>query len=325
MSGSSSVVNYNTRPCKSAERKMICEMISALEYISPVSDYRYIGMGARYFADFALIHKLFGISDMVSIEIESREKERFIFNKPFNCIDLRFQSSTQLLESSEFPWRNRKNIIWLDYDGGFRKEQIRDIELCIEKVHSISLVFITSNISLGDEYDAGTPLEKQRIFCERVKNQELTRHFSKENFRGDGIYKCVQNVFSLCIEKTKNRRNSNISDSNKEIHVEQIAYFKYQDSSAPMITLGWIVYPGFFKEQVEKSRLKRLPFYSAEDKPYDIAPPNLTYKEMAILNQNMPKCEYPIAEAPFIPQEEVEAYKRLYRYYPTTIETNLVL
>ena len=45
MAGSGEVVNYNIRPCKNIERKMMCEMISCLATVDELSEYRYIGMG----------------------------------------------------------------------------------------------------------------------------------------------------------------------------------------------------------------------------------------------------------------------------------------
>ena len=48
MAGSSASVNYNIRPCKSIERKMMCDMISRLTVFDYIKNYRYIGMGAKY-------------------------------------------------------------------------------------------------------------------------------------------------------------------------------------------------------------------------------------------------------------------------------------
>ena len=65
-------------------------MISRLTVFDYIKNYRYIGMGAKYFVDFSLLHKEFGIDNMYSMEINSAEKnrKRFEFNKPFNCIKM---------------------------------------------------------------------------------------------------------------------------------------------------------------------------------------------------------------------------------------------
>ena len=93
-----------------------------------------------------------------------------------------------------------------------------------------------------------------------------------------------------------------------------------------MITLGWIIYNNYDEEEIKKCGFEKFDFYRAEgDSPFLIDVPPLTFKELSILNKNMPECQYPIEEAPFFTKEEVDGYKKIYRYYPTTIETGIVL
>ena len=116
MAGSSASVNYNIRPCKSIERKMMCDMISRLTVFDYIKNYRYIGMGAKYFVDFSLLHKEFGIDNMYSMEINSAEKnrKRFEFNKPFNCIKMLFGNASDILNSSNIPWKQEKILFgWI--------------------------------------------------------------------------------------------------------------------------------------------------------------------------------------------------------------------
>ena len=61
-------------------------------------------------------------------------------------------------------------------------------------------------------------------------------------------------------------------------------------------------------------------FAEKEHVPYDISVPNLTYKELSVLNKNMPEANFPIKEAEFFQEDEVEAFKKIYRYYPATFE-----
>ena len=61
-------INYSIRPAKSAERKMLCELIQHLSVFHKLSDYQYIGFGSTYFTDFSLFHRNLGINKMISIE-----------------------------------------------------------------------------------------------------------------------------------------------------------------------------------------------------------------------------------------------------------------
>ena len=51
MSGSGERVNYQIRQGKSIERKMLCDLIRKFQIICGITDFRYIGMGAKYFED----------------------------------------------------------------------------------------------------------------------------------------------------------------------------------------------------------------------------------------------------------------------------------
>lgn len=326
MAGSSSVVNYNVRPCKSIERKMMCDLISRLSSFDKLTDYRYVGFGAKYFADFVLIHKTFGIHNMLSMEKQgsSKNQQRFEFNKPFNCISVKYGEANNILSSTQFSWKKR-SIIWLDYDGGLTGLQIQTLQTCIKKATSGSMIFFTTNADFGEKYNKGTPKDRQKIFFERVKNDEYVNQLSVKSFAGNGLYKCIQNVLSVMIEDTIAGRNMSISNTKKHITCDQIAYFNYADSSAPMVTLGWVVYSEEEKAKRSNCIFDQFEFYNPTSTPYDLTVPNFTYKELAVLNKNMPELNFPIEEAAFFEQEEVEAYKKLYRYYPTTIETNIIL
>ena len=93
MTGSYEKINYALRPAKSIERKMLCEVFRRLTPLGKLESYRYIGFGSTYFTDFILFHKSLGINSMISIEKDEGNKDRFNFNLPFRCINLKFGSS----------------------------------------------------------------------------------------------------------------------------------------------------------------------------------------------------------------------------------------
>lgn len=325
MSGSGSKVNYSVRTSKSIERKMMCEMIACL---NASSEYRYVGMGAKYFTDFILMHKLFGITDMVSLETcrSESEKRRFEFNKPFNCIDLVFKNTTEWLNSGEYDWKSKECIVWFDYDGGLCKNQINDVALCVKKLKSISLVFVSTSVQFINDIKNLSPNEKLSEFCKIISEEEYTKHLSVKDVAGKSMYNTIASIFNIAIEKTVSDYNKIVTRPEKHINVEQVAFFKYADSYTPMITLGWVVYNDVDKDTVDGLGIRDLPFFIPKgNNPYSIDVPNLTYKELALLNRNMPNVEYPIEDAEFFSEEEINNYKKIYRYYPTTIETGLVL
>lgn len=327
MAGSSANVNYNIRPCKSIERKMMCEMISRLVAFDRISNYRYIGMGAKYFADFSLLHKEFGIDKMHSMEIGSDEKnrERFEFNKPFNCIKMEFGNSSDILSSTRLKWSGIKNIIWLDYDGGIKSNQFQDVETCIGKVDTGSVIFISFNSDLGDTFKKGSPKEKLEIYCSRIDNEALVKLLSPKDVSKERIYQTTNKMFNMIVKDKILERNTTILSESDKYQCKQLVYFKYNDSKATMLTLGWIVYKNKDVRKFKDCSFSDLEFYNCTDQPYDITVPNFTYKELTVLNRNMPDVKYPIKEAEFLLEEEVNAYRKIYKYYPTTFETSIVL
>ena len=72
-------INYNLRPNKCIERKMMCEALGRLAFLEYLENYRYIGFGSPYFADFTLFHRSLGITKLESIEKEESKKSRFEF------------------------------------------------------------------------------------------------------------------------------------------------------------------------------------------------------------------------------------------------------
>lgn len=327
MAGSSTSVNYNIRPCKSIERRMMCEMLSRLTPFERVCEYRYIGMGAKYFVDFSMFHKEFGMEEMYSMEISSDEKnkDRFKFNKPFNCIKILFGNASDILNSTCLEWDNTKNIIWLDYDGGLKSTQLQDVETCVGKVESGSVIFVSFNSDFGYNFKRASPKEKMNIYCSRLDNDVLTKRIVPKDVSKERIDATTNKMFDMIIKNRILERNSTIKEEKSKYYYHQLLYFKYKDSAAEMLTMGWIIYKKEDEDKYKKCGFSELEFFNDTDQPYDITVPNFTYKELTVLNRNMPDAQYPIEEARFISEEEINAYKKIYRYYPTTFETAIVL
>ena len=76
-----SFISYDLRPSKQSERRILLDVLKiAGDCGLPISDYRYVGMGANRFYDFLLIHRYIGIRNMVSLEHDPIMYKRSIFN-----------------------------------------------------------------------------------------------------------------------------------------------------------------------------------------------------------------------------------------------------
>ena len=160
-------IDYSVRPAKSIERKMICEVISKLLILEKINNYRYVGFGSVFFTDFILLHKTFGFNSMISIEKNTQDMQRFKFNKPYSCIDLRFGTSNEVLP--EINW-DRPVILWLDYDSKIREGVFNDIGIFCTKAATHSIIIITVNATSDNpKYQSQEPgkiageLAKERL------------------------------------------------------------------------------------------------------------------------------------------------------------------
>ena len=95
-----------------------------------------------YFIDFVLMHKSLGLTKMTSIEKKIENKNRFIFNKPYSCIDLVFGLSGEVLPLLDW---NQKKIMWLDNDGHLDNAVLSDIGIFCSNAISGSVVAVTVN------------------------------------------------------------------------------------------------------------------------------------------------------------------------------------
>ena len=87
-----------------------------------------------------------------------------------------------------------------------------------------------------------------------------------------------------------------------------------------MVTVGGL----FIKEKQNKmfSRcdFSSLKFYKSREFHYNIYVPNLTIREQRRLDTQLPGSRI---KSPGVPREDLEAYAKLYRYFPRFVEAEL--
>ena len=107
-------ISYDLRPAKQSERRMLLDLMQvAGDCGFPITDYRYVGMGANRFYDFLLIHKYLGVNKMISLEHDPIMYGRAMFNCPYSFIDVRKKSIAEFISGDSF---SDKSLLWFDYD-----------------------------------------------------------------------------------------------------------------------------------------------------------------------------------------------------------------
>tara|TARA_R110002124_G_C8971778_1_gene515210 strand:+ start:7671 stop:8624 length:954 start_codon:yes stop_codon:yes gene_type:complete len=308
-------VNYSIRPGKSTERKLLVSLIREL-CEGHSADYNYIGFGSTYFTDFKLFHKELHIPKLITIEKDRHIKERVEFNRPFNCIEIIMDESTNALKKIS-NW-DQKYITWLDYDDTLTSYMFNDIDVVFKRLVASSIFLITCNSILRDENNKQFTKNSFRQKFGTMTPIELTN----KDFASTNSPSTIRELFISKINDVLNIKNRALSDNDKLLF-RPIFFFTYADG-APMVTIG-----GFLDKKNNQvdfqnhSIAKFEAFLSFNDDPYKINPPNITYKEYQLLNKYVPSApnlylkRKPIK---FIPEREKKQFLELYKYLPNYMD-----
>lgn len=318
MAGSGDKIDYNFRPAKQIERKMLCEAFRRLSFFQSVETYRYIGFGSFYFADFKLIHKSLGITDMLSFELESWKRKRFEFNNPFRCVRLRFGHSNDLLKNN---WKKRRTILWLDYDNPLDRFCLRDVSFFCNNAVSGSVLLVT--VDVQTESDPVKLDLKLSDFKDAVNDdderQRVPFDITAKDLVGWGIAKVSHRIIMNEINKVMAERNALAEET---FVFKQLFNFRYSDT-ARMLTVGGILYAKSEYDKFKACNFARgLKFIRTGPDPYTIDLPRLTFLEIRHLDSQLPVSTSRLKSKGIRP-DELRKYAKVYRWFPSFAEVEM--
>lgn len=307
-------VNYLVRPNKNIERKLIAEVLVALNAQFPFSQYRYIGMGARWFQDFILMHRALGIRDMISIERD--EPDRVEFNRPFACITVEPGDTSRVLPA--LALERGDCIVWLDHESGLAGPVLADLRFVAERVSSGSVIIATANANVrqiqNQLQDPSTERSPEEAL-ERVAGLLVPNPLPRDGLNRVGFPATVAMIMANAITRAL------VQGGRSEEYVP-LFNFAYEDG-APMATVGGILLNTEDRSKFDAVDLSAFEFTSATPgAPYRINVPNLTPREKMRLDRLLPgtgsltvkqvqdELRFPME------QSQLEAYSRFYRQYP---------
>lgn len=302
-------INFNLRPNKRIERKLIAEALTCIYRYDNPRRFGYVGMGSYYFSDFIVFHRLFGIDNMVSIEADIGNIDRFHFNKPFDCIEMQFGTTHDLL--SGLPIFDQSPVIcWLDYYSYLTDAVLGDIQTVLTRATRGSALVITLQ---ADGFKG--PEHVDKFFSnlpEELDSIENKRRLSRAN----GVHEFMLEVIQSKIDSTI--RDINVG-SVDPIIPKPIINIAYKDG-VKMATFGWLLL-----NQGQLDKLNVIP--QALDAPgisvpniLDITAPTLTFKEITHLKTILPNG---VAGADFeqrakpIKKDPALQFAKFYRYFPS--------
>ena len=309
------LINYEIRPCKYVERRILLESLYQI-VINTRLEYQYIGFGGLAFTDFKLFHKELHIDSMYSIE-GCYNPQKLEFNKPFSCIKiLHGTSGSQLLRLD----LTKPSIIWLDYDGTLTMDIFKDINIIFNKLPHGSIYIMSCNRQLQNE-----DLDKPRPYT----NEEF-----KEKFTGlvpyDICRNCCVDINACTTIKTmidsycnKIIEERNKLDEGTNLKYKTLYNIKYQEhGGAKMFTCGGAIIRKDFDE--EQLFVGNFDYLNKED-PFEIEMPEVTFRESLYLNQilDLEEKVNDIVKQKIITQKNVDKYKKIYKYMPNFYDVRL--
>jgi hypothetical protein len=316
-------VQYDVRPAKQVERRMI---VDALQRLQPagfsITDYQYTGFGAIYFVDFILFHKLLGMSNLLSLEKATGLTSRIEFNRPFKCVDVKMESASSAIPNLS---RDRRHILWLDYDGVIHKEFLSDIRSAITVLPAGSILLVTVDVEPPEDHDymdVDPNFDSSKeVMGPKQWKEYFEYHASTYLELGLGesdFGKAELHVRTAEILKAAFTRSIVSRDPMRFLPMFN---FIYRDSHW-MLTMGGMIAGPQERRQLLSSTLRDTEYYrdDFDAPPFEIAVPRLTRKERIYLDREMP-CADGWAPKDFdLDPDELRKYRGIYRFLPAFAE-----
>ena len=302
-------VRYDLRPAKQVERRMFIDALQILQQASfPIRDYQYTGMGSIYFVDYILLHKFLGIQRMLSVEISDSIKKRVHYNKPFETVELEISPIGSVIPDLA---RDQQHILWLDYDNVICSDYISDVVQAASHLSPGSILLVTLDAEPPGPRENGPAMWREHFFQHAREYLEYgsgIETFGRKKLPG----LCVAILDKAIGKALAGRRN---------VEFLPLFNFRYADGHQ-MLTVGGMICSSSEKRRLRGSAITKASYYRGDlgAEPFEIHVPAVTRKERLYLDSNMP-CPDGWRPKEFeLSQEDIEAYREVYRFLPAYAE-----
>lgn len=318
---STRTVNYSVRPSKHVERQMILEVLQRLDRLpSRLDAYRYVGFGGIFFTDFLLAHRHLGMTAMTSIE-KSGTTDRFSFNRPLSCIDLRFGTSSNVLPAvlGDLRRADKPAIFWLDYDGPISTTVTADTALVAAEAVPLTLLLITVNCEPPHDLD-----KRVAWLSHQMGDQTPPQITVGAQLGGWKLGEVSHRLINGVIEQALVDRNLAL-EPDQQVRYQQLMRFHYSDG-AKMLTTGGIFYTDAQSGLVADAFAGLAQLRGVTEEALSLEVPVLTAREVRHLLAQLPAepraATGPTAGvgSPGVGEGDVAKFASIYRYYPLYAE-----
>lgn len=291
---------YSQRPSKHIQRKMVVDACRRLRAFAPLNHYEFIGFGAYEFVDFELVRRELGVCDMHSIELNWKDQDRYLFNRPFEGIEIHFDRASNVLP--DLLDKPRLRIVWLDYTTNLNAEVLQDLGVCFRKLTPGSVVLVSVAARPSSPASTRRSSLVDAVGLERV-SPEHTNEWLGKNFAT-----AQRSILMEHVTTETERRDDGA-------RFQQLFNVGYRDDQ-PMQTWGGLIVSPSMAHALGAAHFEELEQVSADERFVNTTVEPLTTREVLHLNRQLPLASDAKLIADGIPDKALDAYARLYRWYP---------
>jgi hypothetical protein len=311
---STKFLNYETRPVKFTERKMLLASINKiLAHFG--GQYQYIGLGGITFTDFKLFHNESHLSEMYSIEGGDISIEKLGFNKPYDFIEIICEHSTVALNKDIIDLK-KKSLVWLDYDCRLDNFFFDDITILFSKLPAGSIFILTCNRQLENN-KPNVPYSVDDFFEKFGTNTPVDLKPNEVNRKNThkGIKKALEIHLNNILKERSNAENI-------KFEFNQLYNIIYNENrGAEMYTYGGVITNT--ETNINSLDLSDFDFIRKTDDIFELLLPNFTRKEMDLVNSYLFKGEDELLDFKIIEKDEFDMYRVAYKYMPQFFDVRL--
>jgi len=293
------------RPAKATIRRMIVEVLSKLEPLAPLNQYRYVGMGSIFFRDFQVIHRRLGIDDMITIEGDHAAAERVRFNIPLACVSPMIEQTSTALP--KIALESKPHIIWLDYEQRVDQQVLADVDEAVLRCAKGSVVIVSVNADRWrDRNDRESWLSDLGPAEQRPnpKTPSKLREYALLSYR----------VLRTRLDSAIRSRNAGLPAS-QQVVLRQVLHLLHKDGQQ-MLNVGAVLVGRADEEKWNACGIEPLEFVRSGEVPFKVEVPILTKREADLLLGKMPDTGNGVihaAEAIGLTRADARRFANVYR------------
>ena len=201
---------------------------------------------------------------------------------------------------------------------------LTDIGTFFIKAQAGSVILITIPVRPDHAFRKAGDKTRLEQLVERVSKAKIPINVQERDLDKQNYPRVCFDILNNEIDDILARKNGGLV---QKLAYQQLFSFYYSDSS-PMLSFGGILYKIEDDAQLNKCKFNKLDFIKMDRTrfdPYIINVPNLTLREMRLIDKKMPSQDIPGLSRllRFLPQDWIKDYSHIYRYIPHFVEAEM--